>query len=445
MQRNTISQGDVLEVLRRLPDESVQCCVTSPPYYGLRDYGLPPSIWGGDGSCPHTWQDDRYYTEQTAATASAEAFSAAGSANAERLRRGRWREDATCGRCGAWRGCLGLEPDPRLFVSHLVAVFHEVRRVLRPDGTLWLNLGDSYNNRARVRPSSHQPSLNGIVDRAWREDAAAAGVRMSLTEGGLKEKDLFGIPWEAALALRDDGWYLRSDIIWAKPNPMPESVRDRPTKSHEYVFLLTKSARYFYDDVAIREPSGPFKKSGPNALRGQVELRPRGNLQPLARQSYHPAGRNKRSVWTVATRPSKEAHFATYPPQLISPMILAGTSAAGCCAGCGAPRRRSTRVSYTNPGNRTTNGPRSLANRAITAGFAMRLEKQVATTGWHPTCGHMDAGSVPCVVLDPFCGSGTTLVVARDLGRDYIGIELSPEYIAIAQRRLAGKETSAAA
>lgn len=312
--------------------------------------------------------------------------------------------------------------------------------MLRPDGTLWLNLGDSYAGSGK----GYGGRDHGRLGRHAYDFLPGPNRRAHAH----KPKDLIGIPWTVAFALRDDGWYLRSDIIWEKPNCLPESVRDRPTKSHEYVFLLTKADRYYYDDVAIREPGGPIKPSGPNSLRGQVGLRPCGTVQSLADQSYHPAGRNKRSVWTVATRATKEAHFATYPPRLIEPMILAGTSERGCCVECGAPHRRVATRRFVpqadvRPEKRAKGSAKGLD---ASSGWAdmPRGSTEAITTGWESTCGHRDAESVPCVVLDPFLGSGTTAVVAAELGRAYVGIELSLAYIDIANRRLAREEAAAA-
>lgn len=306
--------GSALDVLRTLPDECVQTCVTSPPYWGLRDYGTD--------------------------------------------------------------GQLGLEKTPEEYVARMVDVFAEVRRVLRDDGTLWLNLGDSYAGGGGFSPDApcNQARANG---ESWgalnpanmsRHEAKEKPAHARKAPAGLKPKDLVGIPWRVAFALQADGWYLRQDIIWHKPNPMPESVRDRCTKAHEYVFLLSKSARYFYDAAAIAEKgtgvacgnTRPTKA----ARNGDDMQRTAGNLHKIEAAE----SRNRRSVWTVATAPYPGAHFATFPPALIEPCIMAGAASGG-------------------------------------------------------------------VVLDPFMGSGTTAQVAQNLGRRWIGIEISEEYLALQHAR----------
>jgi DNA modification methylase len=290
--------------LRELPAGSVQTCVTSPPYFGLRDYGHD--------------------------------------------------------------GQIGLEATPDEYVAVLVDVFREVRRVLADDGTLWLNLGDSYWT-AKGNPGPNSADAKQPARRGWvrPQDRPAPA--------GIKGKDLIGIPWMAAFALRADGWFLRSEVIWAKRNCMPESVADRPTRAHEHLFLLTKTPRYYYDAEAIREPD-MGNDHARQVLDGQPSLEPSGGIRPAHRGLRTPdgrdgLGRNKRSVWTVATTPYAGAHFATFPPKLIEPCILAGA------------REGDT-------------------------------------------------------VLDPFAGSGTTGVVALRHGRSFVGVEINPEYVALARRRI---------
>ena len=291
-----ILQGDSIEVMKTLDDGSVDMCVTSPPYYGLRDYGVA--------------------------------------------------------------GQIGLEQTPEEYVAKLVDVFREVKRVLKDDSTLWLNLGDSYAG-----------SNNGSND--YREDGASIskndnkyGVHKPTSD--LPAKNLIGIPWCVAFALQADGWYLRSDIIWHKPNPMPESVKDRPTKSHEYIFLLAKNKKYYYDHEAIKIPSK--QPNDDRGARGNRKRFPTEKISGIRGPGVYPMA-NKRTVWTVNTKPFKGAHFAVFPPKLITPCILAGSREGG-------------------------------------------------------------------VVLDPFCGSGTTGVVSAKFGRDFIGIDLNPEYVKMAEDRI---------
>lgn len=378
----TIKQGHNIDVLRSLPEKSVHTCITSPPYWGLRDYGVPPSVWGGNADCKHEWKEDRYYTEKTAAKSSSDAFHEAGEENAARLKEGRWRNDSTCKHCNAWLGCHGLEPTPELFVKHEVLIFREVWRVLRDDGTLWVNLGDSYSANAGQRKVTDKAGIK------QQSNVASAGAP-SRCVPALGAKQLIGIPWRVAFALQADGWILRSDIIWHKPNPMPESVTDRPTKAHEYIFLLSKSERYYYDADAIKEAvTGTAHARGdgvnPKAKTPGVNSRmfqDRDPAHPKARkikqnESFSAAvsglvnERNKRSVWSVATAPYRGAHFATFPPNLIRPCVLAGCPIGG-------------------------------------------------------------------TVLDIFGGSGTTGAVAEEEGRNSILIELNPDYVGLAERRTA--------
>lgn len=326
-----IITGDVLEVIKELPDCCCSTCVTSPPYYGLRDYGV--------------------------------------------------------------EGQLGLEETPEKYICQLVTIFREVRRVLKDDGTIWLNMGDSYagSGKGRMANGTH---YSGKPSKSSNYQGQSGGILKKTCVIGCKPKDLIGIPWLLAFALRADGWYLRSDIVWHKPNAMPESVKDRPTRAHEYIFLLSKSAKYYYNAEAVKEPAVGFDNA---TLTGSMEnarsnSRRRGNAKTfrgggaythdqaaensasVERDSHGLAPnetgkRNRRTVWTIATKPYKGAHFATFPEELIRPCILAGSK----------------------PGN---------------------------------------------TVLDPFCGSGTTGVVAIQEGRDFIGIEINPEYCTLSKQRI---------
>ena len=381
-----ILQGDCLAVLETLPADSVHCCVTSPPYWGLRDYGT--ATWeGGDADCEHRGRAKPRQDTHGAGIEHGRFSVTRGTQPAKNAYVIPVR--AAC-QCGATRidAQLGLEATPAEYIEKMVAVFREVRRVLRDDGTLWLNLGDSY-----AASRSYQVSDNknpGAVHSGHESRARPPD--------GLKQKDLVGIPWRVAFALQADGWYLRQDIIWAKPNPMPESVRDRCTKSHEYLFLLAKSERYYFDAAGISEPCtgaerdqidarsfrvGDDNKSAPTGMVNGIRKRSwktpdgwdtskgaggHGSFHKDGREAGHtgyvsrsgnkerkPASargvpidtggqsagavagsvpwegttRNKRSVWTIATQPFKEAHFATFPPALIEPCILAGCPRGG--------------------------------------------------------------------------------------------------------------------
>ncbi|MFV7463052.1 DNA-methyltransferase [Pseudomonas shirazica] len=363
-QQHRILVGDCIEMMRTLPDQSVHTCITSPPYFGLRDYGVD--------------------------------------------------------------GQIGLEASPREFIESLVAVFREVRRVLRDDGTIWVNMGDSYAGSWGAHGRDDMGL--GFSSLSARQIAASARKKKQANHGGFKPKDLMGMPWRLAFALQDDGWYLRQDIVWAKPNPMPESVRDRCTKAHEYLFLLSKSPKYFFNQDAIREPANLTGKGSASTFRGGAYVdgstfdnsnggarTVSGNVVPrnngvgwghgtdkparqrervskrnsFARETKYSSGehgqtgqhrpgredidydttRNKRSVWTVATNGFKGAHFATFPPELIRPCVLAGSPRGG-------------------------------------------------------------------MVLDPFGGAGTTALVAMQEGRQSVICELNPEYAALARQRL---------
>jgi DNA modification methylase len=366
-----ILHGDCLTVLPTLAEKSVQTCVTSPPYWGLRDYGVD--------------------------------------------------------------GQLGLERTPDEYVAKMVEVFREVRRVLRDDGTLWLNLGDSYNSS-----SQNNHGEGGALEHAHLapKDGWAGHRPMA---PGLKTKDLVGIPWRVAFALQADGWYLRSDIIWHKTNPMPESVTDRPTKAHEYLFLLTKSATYYYDADAVREPltmtpqrrltPTGFGRQGAPGMRSQEGVM----LADEPTQFGNPLGRNRRSVWTVATRPYKGAHFATFPPALIEPCILAGSSAQAC-EHCGA--------AWVRIAERTTmviDRSERTHEKGRTRSSGTMISPPTSTTiGFEPGCDCADNnGTARSVVLDPFGGSGTTAAVATRHNRSAISIELNAAYLPLQHERLA--------
>ena len=381
--------GDAREWLSRLPDKVFHCCVTSPPYWGLRDYGLGHTVWGGNPRCDHVWGDELEHGRRGKRGVSGTGGDRHPSLDKAGQGPGSGGGGCFCRFCNAWKGSLGLEPCPELYVENLVAIMRQVYRVLRDDGTLWLNLGDSYSGKP----------LKGI-----------------------KSKELVGIPWRAAFALRQDGWYLRSDIIWHKTNPMPESVKDRCTKAHEYIFLLTKSKKYYYDASAIKEPEVCGRMRGP--ARQDDERSTNGNSGLGRRQGT--GFRNRRDVWAIATRPYKGAHFATFPPDLVTPCVIAGTSEKGCCSECGAPwmrilRKRNPVVNDDaqtgNEAVRHDGGVRERAPKGSEGGNVLATRTE-STDEWEPSC-KCDAPVTACRVLDPFGGSGTTGQVARRNNRDF--------------------------
>lgn len=532
---SVIIHGHALTVLRSLEAESVHCCICSPPYWGLRSYSTEPQVWGGDSGCSHE-------------------FAASG-----KLRPGRdWDpfkgdksigRDYTaaagllCAKCGAWQGEFGLEPTPDLYVEHLVEIFREVRRVLRSDGTLWLNLGDSYATGAG---QVGECPGGGEQGARWcgRDDSKGRGTpkradgtgrhsyvgpitqpnRMPLA--GLKPLDLVGIPWRAAFALQADGWYLRSGIIWHKQNPMPESVsgwrwercrvktaesrratlqsahskaqaginkphaeRDgiyfadqsdrwkdcpgckkcetndgyvlrkgswRPTTAHEYIFLLTKTGDYFADAEAVKEPCESGASDVWKMLEGKDRIggRHKDLEDPLVKANAEtnigrrradgsPAGRNKRSVWTVNTQPFPGAHFAVFPLNLVRPMVQASTPEGGVCGKCSAPFARVMGARIPAEGRGSGNLARKLADgngrdrlNTHLGSSVPRAPSSTLTEGWKPTCA-CGADSVPATVIDCFAGAGTTGCVAKELNRRFIGIELNEDYVRMAEERIA--------
>ena len=357
-----VLQGDCIDILKELESGSVNCVVTSPPYYGLRDYGTGEWV-GGDPDCPHR-RTSKYSDKTITGHAQKELAGNVGDAIYKTI----------CPLCGAVRidKQIGLEETPEEYIERLVSVFRECKRVLTDDGTLWVNIGDSYNQNTQ---SGTKKQGNAKFNRNRPSRELTKLPKRSMADC-CKPKDLIGIPWMLAFALRSDGWYLRQDIIWHKPNPMPESVTDRCTKSHEYIFLLSKKPHYYFDHEAMQEASNPIYKDrykyALNSGKQQESFRPDGAVNTMGLKKYNEK-RNKRDVWSVAVKGVKEAHFATFPEELIEPCILAGCPVHG-------------------------------------------------------------------TVLDPFCGSGTTGIVSVRNERDFIGIELNPEYAEMSIRRIEKEE-----
>lgn len=340
-------------------------------------------------------------------------------------------------------GQLGLEPEPDClgwatgrvcgvcYICQMLEVFAEVWRVLRDDGTLWLNLGDSYVGGGRGGNPVGSPYQKQSTN------SASKGVGTGNHPAGLKPKDMVGIPWRVAFALQQQGWYLRLDVIWHKTQPMPESVTDRPTKSHEYIFLLSKSERYFYDAEAVKEATSPNTRPKGKQPDPCKETRPGWSVST----SQVLPTRNLRSVWSLGSEPYKGAHFATFPSRVPEMAILAGTSAAGCCPVCSAPRERVLEtVGYDQQDNSAGKRLHHLETKrgvGATSTFSTGRVAVKNTVGWRPTCTCGAEGSTPAVVLDPFSGSGTSGVMARKHGRGYVGLELSWDYLQLARKRTA--------
>lgn len=388
---NSISliQGDALTVLKSLPSNSVHCVITSPPYWGLRDYGV--------------------------------------------------------------EGQMGLEPSFEEFLIPMVELFSEIKRVLHRTGTIFVNMGDSYNSDFAI----------GKLSTQYKNRPDPSGVKRSVIKG-LHPKNLLGQPWHLAFALQKDGWILRSDIIWYKPNPMPESVKDRPIRAHEYLFLFSKSGTYFYDHDAIREPQKNPINSAPEQ-GAQIACVNDRDLEKVVteetvglQRQYNPLGKNRLSVWTIPTQGFAGGHFATYPTKLVEPCIKAGTSEKGCCPKCLAPWQRlrekgplivadrsfrSERYTKGDKDNSIVKARKRAdapgAEVSPTSVFRTNLIQTYETIGWQPSC-NCDAGEpIPCTVLDPFSGSGTTALIAARNFRNAIGIELNPEYLEMARQRIA--------
>lgn len=546
-----IIQADVMDGLAQLGDESIHMVATSPPYWGLRDYGIPASIWGGDPACEHEWGASQRKgggshthtdTSQQNGVGSKAAHEQISSASTGQF----------CHHCAAWRGCLGLEPTPELYVEHIVAVFREVWRVLRSDGTCWINLGDSYSNDTKWGGTTGGIHAAGIHGQT--------GIGRGRRFTGLKPKDLVMIPERVVLALQADGWWVRSRIPWLKRNSMPESVTDRPATATEYVFLLSKSQRYYFDAEAVKKQSSPGTHArlsqdvDDNQIgsdRAHAGGKTNGNMKAVGQRpgnngvgfghgydkdpkervngrrpkawdsdmgsqrtlitghprkladpgsgtknnasfdeamAVMPPTRNRRnSDWfmeswqglllneddeplasIVNPQPFKAAHFATFPPKLVEPMILASSSERGCCPECAAPWERVVEKSggslgkswhdhADDIGRGQREDDRAAANGWEKGGYCAR------TVGWRPTCkcvhdtlvarGAFDGpltveraskiaaeiphlAPVPATVLDCFGGAGTVGLVADRLQRSAVLIEIKPEYVDMARARI---------
>tara|TARA_B100000287_G_scaffold228446_1_gene215363 strand:- start:48 stop:1211 length:1164 start_codon:yes stop_codon:yes gene_type:complete len=369
-------QGNCLDKLKELKSKSINCCITSPPYYALRDYNMDEQI--------------------------------------------------------------GLEDTYQEYIENLVKVFKEVKRLLKDDGTLWLNMGDTY-------VGTGQKTKDSYLDKKYKNGRSSKKKPLNNRVEGLKRKDLMGMPWRIAFALQNDGWYLRQDIIWYKTNPMPESVTDRCTKSHEYIFLLSKSVNYYFDNEAIKEKStfknskGEYRANSMKNIKKHEEhdgFDIRNGLSKMKEQPY----KNKRSVWKVNTVPFKDAHFATFPPKLIEPMILAGCPEK-ICVDCNTPyvrqveskRFKRNELPKDDPRYRpnTYEGSYKDINGKADAGYT-----ETKDLGLQKQCDCETNETKAGTVLDPFGGAGTTALVADRLNRNAVSIELNEDYIEITKKRL---------
>jgi len=460
--------GDVRSLVPTIPDQSVQCCVTSPPYWGLRDYEVASAVWGGDRSCLHNWGAG--YRLPTKLGKDGNTQGIYGDSVDKRRAYANAvlpKESSFCVKCGAWLGQLGQEPHYGFYILHLVEIFRGVRRILRDDGVFWLNIGDSYNGSG---------GAGGDYGKGGKKYGQPKYRGRNVSS--LKPKDLVGIPWRLAFALQqpwyecercgaenhgsqwgilpsgericpsckrftsafktEEGWYLRTEVVWDKPNTLPNHGPDRTSRCHEYVFLLAKSKIYFFDSKAILEAyTAPLNRWGGDKLvakgfsdwdkgTGQKTYRNR-DIRP------DPKGRNRRSIWRINVSRFKGAHYAVFPEELVELLLKSGTSEKGGCVKCGAPWKRNVVI------NKLVGFRRMVWNPTCTcSGTFQKVElpidiKKTVTKVYVPNGRQRRA---PCVVFDPFSGVFTTALVAAKLGMDFIGTEVGKKYVDMGVGRL---------
>ncbi len=439
-----------------LSDGSVQCVVTSPPFWGLRKYsGNQELIWGGDRDCQHDFSIETLPRRNRGTldivdpnSKQATNFSSAYDATPMKA----------CSLCSAWKGAYGLESTPEMYIEHTIEILREIRRVLRKDGVVFWDIGDSYASNGIYigkYKETHPEHIDFHTKHSGRYPQKQKGYR----GGSIKAKDLCLIPFKVAIAAQEDGWWVRSVIIWSKSNPMPESVTDRPTESHEYILMLTKNKNYYWDADAVRSPLayGAYSSrasafNNPNVRKDNSGTQTAG-ITTTQQDAFYAkvrsgeiTGRNIRTVWEFPTQPYPEAHFAVFPEKLPEICIKAATPEVGCCSKCGAPWERVIKVNRPDDYDPSVVDDRYAVearkasgtdgtNRPLSKMFKDSLGSSRETTGWQPTC-KCNADKVPSLVLDPFAGSGTTLAVAKREGRRAVGYELSGEYCKLAKNRV---------
>lgn len=472
--------GDVRAQLERIPAASIHCIWTSPPYWGLRAYQTEPQIWGGDLLCFHAWGEHLKKPRDGAGRhgETSMLIRQSRSVTESQVSGSQATKGQMCRHCGAWRGEHGLEPTLEMWLANEVTIWQGLRRVLRNDGTAWLNCGDAYATASsKGGPPSSKSTLQGNGHIGGGPKAKSLNHVLG-GHSGLASKQRLMLPARLALAIQADGWWLRDEVVWAKRNPMPSSVDDRTTPAHEMLYMFSKRSRYYYDAVANMEtasrdsharaartkfPSGWDSGlgrdhtsihrlgRGPGVSPKAAQINGTGKGHPKSNASFNAALgtshvvalRNKRSVWWLASEPFPEAHFATAPTALVEPCILASTSERGVCPDCGAPWKRQIKrkrqVNRPGPTKQLAMDARGRgANERQALSSTMEHAAEIQTIGWKATCDH-GKEPVPATVLDCFGGSGTTALVADRLGRDAILIELKPDYAEMSLGRVGGE------
>jgi DNA modification methylase len=436
---HAVLHGNCLELLRDMPPNIVQTVITSPPYFGLRNYGTNPQIWGGKPDCDHKWVTTlprRLRSEKDVKNPDT-------IQNANKGANCALPTTRACETCGAWEGELGLEPTPELFIEHLCEILDEVKRVLREDGTVWLNIADTYwagKGQSGQQSADEQEARAKNGETLNRGHHNIAGKHATRPQDGrhptIKPKDLCLVPQRLAIALQERGWYLRMEVIWSKKNCMPESMEDRCTRSHEQIWVLSKNRDYYYDKYGFTTPP-------------KEEI-----LQQILADAEF--GANLRTVWIMNAsggyRDDEGQHHATFPPELPERCIKLGTSVKGACKDCGAPYERDVEKTYplvtTEPPQTTLNldtpewygsgGSSFQGHSGYVKADGTSMVPVVVTKGWSKSCKCETNEIRPCIVMDIFNGTGTTGLVAMQNGRAYIGLELLERFVRMTEKRFTG-------